>query len=78
MTDPLVSAGWLAARLNDADVRVVDATLPLVEQQDLVREIVSKHLKGVLRTEPSAWRSALTSEALYGRYIDEVLHKKES
>ena len=32
MTDPLVSAGWLAARLNDADVRVVDATLPLVGQ----------------------------------------------
>jgi len=57
---------------------VIDATLPLVKQQDMVREIVSPHLKGVLRTEPSAWRSALTGEALYGRYIDDVLHRKES
>jgi len=64
--------------VEEENLTVIDATLPLVEQQDLVREIVSKHLKGVLRTEPSAWRSALTSEALYGRYIDEVLHKKES
>ncbi len=64
--------------VKEEKLTVIDATLPLVEQQDLVRKIASSHLKGVLRTEPSAWRSALTGEALYGRYIDEVLHKKES
>ncbi len=30
--DPLVSTAWLAARLGDPKVRVVDATLPLVGQ----------------------------------------------
>jgi thiosulfate/3-mercaptopyruvate sulfurtransferase len=32
MTDPVVSTEWLAARLGDPDVRIVDATLPLVGQ----------------------------------------------
>lgn len=32
MTDPVVSTAWLAARLGDPDLRVVDATLPLVGQ----------------------------------------------
>ena len=56
---------------------VIDATLPLITQQDLVREIVSPHLENVLRTEPSAWRAALTTDSIYGRYIDEVVHKTE-
>ena len=64
--------------VKSENLTVIDATLPLVKQQDMVREIISPHLKGVLRTEPSAWRSALTGEALYGRYIDDVLHRKES
>ena len=32
MSDPIVSAAWLAARLGSDDVQVVDATLPLVGQ----------------------------------------------
>jgi thiosulfate/3-mercaptopyruvate sulfurtransferase len=32
MTDPVVSTAWLAARLGDPDLRIVDATLPLVGQ----------------------------------------------
>lgn len=32
MADPLVSTDWLAKRLGDANVQVVDATLPLVGQ----------------------------------------------
>ena len=32
MSDPVVSTAWLAARLGDPDLRVVDATLPLVGQ----------------------------------------------
>jgi dTMP kinase len=63
--------------IDKEGLTVINATLPLVKQQDMVREIVSRHLKGVLRTEPSAWRAVLTNEALYGRYIDEVLHRKE-
>lgn len=59
------------------NLTVIDATLPLVKQQDLVRKIVAPHLQGILRAEPGAWRSALAREDLYGRYIDEVLHKKE-
>jgi dTMP kinase len=64
--------------VEEEGLTVIDATLPLIKQQDMIREIVSGHLKGVLRTEPSAWRSALTGEALYGRYLDDVLHRKEN
>jgi hypothetical protein len=64
--------------VEEEELTVIDATLPLIKQQDMVRETVSGHLKGVLRTEPSAWRSALTGEALYGRYLDDVLHRKEN
>ena len=32
MTDPLVSTAWLAEHLDDPDVRIIDATLPLVGQ----------------------------------------------
>ena len=32
MTDPMVTTDWLAARLGDRGVRIVDATLPLVGQ----------------------------------------------
>lgn len=56
---------------------VIDATLPIVKQQDMVREIVAPHLINALRTEPSAWRSALATQELYGRYLDDVLHRKE-
>lgn len=49
MTDPLVSAGWLAAHLNDADVRVVDATLPLVGQPGHGRDVYAAgHIPGAV------------------------------
>lgn len=32
MTDPMVTTDWLAERLADPDIRIVDATLPLVGQ----------------------------------------------
>jgi hypothetical protein len=56
---------------------VIDAKLPLVEQQEIVRDIITPHLSGVLRVEPSAWREVLAAETLYGRYIDEVLPRKD-
>jgi dTMP kinase len=55
---------------------VIDATLPLVEQQEIVREIISPLLRGALRAEPSAWREVLAAESVYGRYLDEVLPER--
>lgn len=37
--DPLVTTGWLAQRLGDPDIRVVDATIPLVGQPGHGRDV---------------------------------------
>jgi hypothetical protein len=52
---------------------VIDGTLPLIEQQEMVREIITPLLTGALRAEPSAWREVLAAENVYGRYLEEVL-----
>lgn len=47
--DPVVSTAWLAARLGDAEVRVVDATLPLVGQPGHGRDsYLSGHIPGAV------------------------------
>jgi dTMP kinase len=56
----------------------IDATLPLVEQQEIVREIIAPLLSGALRAEPSAWREVLAAESVYGRYLDEVLPERST
>lgn len=38
MTDPMVSTTWLAERLDDPTIRVIDATLPLVGQSGQGRD----------------------------------------
>jgi thiosulfate/3-mercaptopyruvate sulfurtransferase len=49
MTDPLVSTAWLAERLGDPDVRVVDATLPLVGQPGHGRDsYAAGHIPGAV------------------------------
>jgi thiosulfate/3-mercaptopyruvate sulfurtransferase len=49
MADPLVSADWLAARLHDPHVRIVDATLPLVGQPGHGRDsYVASHIPGAV------------------------------
>jgi dTMP kinase len=63
--------------VEEFGLTVIDAKLPLVEQQEIVRDIITSHLSGVLRVEPSAWREVLAAETLYGRYIDEVLPRKD-
>jgi dTMP kinase len=63
--------------IDEFGLTVMDATLPLLEQQELVREIIEPHLGEALRAEPSAWREVLTTEPLYGRYLEEVLPTKE-
>jgi thiosulfate/3-mercaptopyruvate sulfurtransferase len=47
--DPLVSTAWLAERLGDPDVRVVDATLPLVGQSGHGRDsYAAGHIPGAV------------------------------
>ncbi|MEW5684251.1 MAG: 3-mercaptopyruvate sulfurtransferase [Pseudomonadota bacterium] len=49
MTDPLVSTDWLADRLNDPAIRVVDATLPLVGQAGHGRDTyLAGHIPGAV------------------------------
>jgi dTMP kinase len=62
--------------VDEFGLTVIDATLRLVEQQELVREIISPLLSGALRAEPSAWREVLAAESVYGRYLDEVLPER--
>jgi dTMP kinase len=50
----------------------VNATLPLTEQQEMVRKIVAPHLQGVLKAERSAWRDVLAKEQLHGRYLTDI------
>lgn len=56
--------------IDEFDLTVIDATRPLLEQQDEVRQIVAPHLKNVLLAEPSAWREVLAQEGLHGRYLE--------
>lgn len=49
MTDPLVSTAWLAERLGDPTVRIVDATLPLVGQPGHGRDsYLAGHIPGAV------------------------------
>jgi len=49
IVDPLVSTTWLAERLGNPDIRVVDATLPLVGQAGHGRDsYVAGHIPGAV------------------------------
>jgi dTMP kinase len=79
-TDPLESFRLFQQKIvqeyekmvDEFGLTVIDASLPLTEQQETVREIVAPHLKGVLKAERSAWRDVLAKEQLYGRYLTEI------
>lgn len=64
--------------VDEFDLTIIDATLPLVEQQEMVRKIISPMLTGALRVEPSAWREVLAKESVYGRYLGEVLPERST
>jgi len=59
--------------VDEFGLTVIDAALPLVKQQGIVREIIAPHLEGAMRTKPSGWREVLATESLYGRYLDEMV-----
>jgi dTMP kinase len=48
---------------------IVDAALPIVTQQALVRSIIQPHLEGALKAEANPWRHVLDAEQLAGRYL---------
>ncbi len=58
--------------VDEFDLTVIDATLPLVEQQQMVRQIVEPHLEGLLEVERVAWGRALVDGHLQGRYLQEM------
>ncbi len=49
---------------------VIDATLPISEQQVQVRKLVEPHLKGVLRQPVNPYAEVLNRETLSGRYLE--------
>lgn len=57
--------------VEEYGLAVVDATQPLVKQQEQVRELVTPLLEGTLKVNLRAWREALTKESLLGRYLQE-------
>lgn len=52
--------------VSEYNLHVIDATLPIAEQQELVREAVRPHLKDVLRQPMGARRAYLTVPAEEG------------
>ncbi len=64
--------------VDEFGLTVIDATLPLIRQQEMVREIITPLLTGALRVEPSAWREVLAKESVYGRYLDDVLPERST
>jgi dTMP kinase len=51
---------------------VIDATRPLVEQQQTVRRLVEPHLEGTLEVERVSWGKVLVEGQLHGRYLQEL------
>ena len=56
---------------------VVDATLPIVNQQDIVRAIIRPYLESALRAESNAWRNVLSTQHLSGHYLEGVGNGRE-
>jgi len=79
-TDPYESFKLFQGRILDLydgmvdefGLTVVDATRPLVEQQQTVRHIAEPHLEGVLEVERVPWSKALSEGQLHGRYLAEM------
>ncbi len=55
--------------VDEFGLYVVDATFPIVHQQEHVRDVVREHLDGVLKTERNAWRRTLSEGGLSGHYL---------
>ena len=58
--------------VDEFELTVIDATLPLLEQHELVREAVEPHLAEALRADAPGWRDVLAAEDLQGRYLNHM------
>lgn len=58
--------------VGEFNLAVIDATLPLVKQQEQVRALVAPHLEGARKVDLRAWRDVLSKESMLGRYLDEL------
>jgi dTMP kinase len=55
--------------VEEFGLSVVDASQPIVAQQEFVRDLIRPHLEGALRAETNPWRDVLSAERLSGRYL---------
>ena len=61
--------GQYQGMIEEFGLTAIDATQPLVYQQQQVRTLVTPHLRHVPRVNLSPWRDVLAKEGLYGRYL---------
>jgi dTMP kinase len=66
-----------SAMVDEFGLTVIDATRPLVQQQQQVRALLTPHLHHLQKSTPSPWRQVLTREGLYGRYLHAAPEPKE-
>jgi len=57
--------------VEECGLSVIDATLPISEQQARLRELVTPHLNGMLKM-PAIPYAELAAEGVTGRYISEI------
>jgi dTMP kinase len=65
------------AMIEEFGLTVIDATRPLVQQQQQVRALLAPHLHHLQKSTPSPWRQVLTREGLYGRYLHTAPEPRE-
>lgn len=66
-----------AQMLDEFGLVRMDATEPLVIQQERLREIVTPHLDGVKRADAAGIHEALREAGLQGRYLDEAARRRD-
>ncbi len=65
------------AMIEEFGLTVIDATQPLIQQQQQVRALLMPHLHHLQKSTPSPWRQVLTREGLYGRYLHPAAEPRE-
>lgn len=63
--------GQYEAMVPEYGLQVIDATLPITQQQAQMRALVEPHLASVLRTPVIPYAEVLRAEKLSGRYLEE-------
>ena len=61
--------GQYQGMIEEFGLTAIEATQPLVHQQQQVRTLVMPHLRKVPKVNLSPWRDVLAKEGLHGRYL---------